>query len=201
MSETGLSKAERTKRYIIEKSAPIFNKKGYAGTSLSDLTQATGLTKGSIYGNFKNKDEVAVCAFNHNLEFIIQSLATEIDRAETYVEKLLAYTRVYRRNIKAMQAIGGCPILNTVIDADNTNDTLRALAVDTIFNWKRAITGLVRKGKAAGEIKDGTDETVVAENIICLIEGGNAMTKATGETSYIRNAINQTETIIHSITG
>jgi hypothetical protein len=98
-----------------------------------------------------------------------------------------------------MLAIGGCPILNTVIDANNTNATLRNLAVDTIVNWKRAIKGLVHKGKAAGEITNDTDESVVAENIICLIEGGNAMTKATGEESYIRNAIDQTERIIEAI--
>jgi len=59
--------------------------------------------------------------------------------------------------------------------------------------------GLVRKGKAAREIKADADEAVVAENIICLIEGGNAMTKATGEETYILNAIDQTETIIRSI--
>ena len=199
MAETGVSKAERTRQYIIEKSSPIFNKKGYAGTSLSDLTQATGLTKGSIYGNFKNKDEVAVCAFHHNLSFIIESLSREIDQSHTYVEKLLAYPRVYSRNIEAMIAIGGCPILNTVIDADNTNKTLRKLAVETIVNWKGAIMKLVRRGKAAGEIKGGTDAAAVAENIISLIEGGNAMTKATGQKSYILNAIGQTEEIIYSI--
>lgn len=199
MSDAGLSKAERTRRFIIEKSSPIFNKKGYAGTSLSDLTQATGLTKGSIYGNFKNKDEVAVCAFHYNLSFIIESLTSEIDKSRTYVEKLLVYPRVYRRNIQAMIAIGGCPILNTVIDADNTNDTLRSLAVETIVNWKCAIMKLVSKGKIAGEIEADTDEAAVAENIISLIEGGNAMTKATGEESYIHNAIDQTESIIYTI--
>ena len=199
MPETGLSKAERTKRFIIETSAPIFNKKGYAGTSLSDLTQATGLTKGSIYGNFKNKDDVAVCAFNHNLSFIIESLTAEVGRADKYIDKLLAYPRVYRQNIKAMIAIGGCPILNTVIDADNTNETLRSLAKETIDNWKGAIMKLVLRGQAAGEIKAGADPAVIAENIICLIEGGNAMTKATGEESYIRNAIRRTEKIIETI--
>jgi AcrR family transcriptional regulator len=199
VSETGLSKAERTKRFIIETSAPIFNRKGYAGTSLSDLTRATGLTKGSIYGNFKNKDDVAVCAFNHNLSFIIESLADEIGRADGYIGKLLAYPKVYRQNIKAMITIGGCPILNTVIDADNTNETLRSLAKETIDNWKGAIMKLVRRGQAAGEIKADADAAVIAENIICLIEGGNAMTKATGEESYIRNAIRRTEKIIEAI--
>jgi AcrR family transcriptional regulator len=62
-----MSKSEQTKAFIIEKTAPIFNKKGYAGTSLSDMTEATNLTKGSIYGNFANKDEVALAAFDYNL--------------------------------------------------------------------------------------------------------------------------------------
>ena len=50
------TKAEQTSEFIIQKVAPIFNKHGYYGTSMSDLTQATGLTKGAIYGNFKNKE-------------------------------------------------------------------------------------------------------------------------------------------------
>ena len=47
-----ISKSDRTKQFIVEKTAPVFNEKGYAGTSLTDLTNATRLTKGSIYGNF-----------------------------------------------------------------------------------------------------------------------------------------------------
>ena len=50
-----ISKSEKTTKYIIETVAPIFNQKGYAVASMSDLTAATGLTKGAIYGNFKNK--------------------------------------------------------------------------------------------------------------------------------------------------
>ena len=52
------TKSFETKQYILEKIAPIFNKNGYAGTSLSDVTKATGLTKGAIYGNFKDKEEI-----------------------------------------------------------------------------------------------------------------------------------------------
>ena len=51
-----MSKAKRTKWYIIEKTAEIFNKKGFSGTSLTDLTSATQLTKGSIYGNFEAEE-------------------------------------------------------------------------------------------------------------------------------------------------
>ena len=54
-----MSTAEKTRQFIIESTAEIFNKKGYAGTSLAHISEATGLTKGSIYGNFANKYEVA----------------------------------------------------------------------------------------------------------------------------------------------
>jgi len=50
-----MKKSENTRKYIIEKVAPVFNKKGFTGTYLSDMEKATGLTKGSIYGNFKDK--------------------------------------------------------------------------------------------------------------------------------------------------
>jgi AcrR family transcriptional regulator len=60
-----MSKAEKTKQFIIEKTATLFNTKGYTSTSLSDITQAT-LTKGSIYGNFENKDEVALEVYKYN---------------------------------------------------------------------------------------------------------------------------------------
>ena len=47
------TKAERTTAFIIETVAPIFSRQGYVGTSMSDLTEATGLTKGALYGNFE----------------------------------------------------------------------------------------------------------------------------------------------------
>ena len=60
------TKAERTTAFIIETVAPIFNKHGYIGTSMSDLTEATGLTKGALYGNFENKEALALAAFEYN---------------------------------------------------------------------------------------------------------------------------------------
>ncbi len=78
-----MSKAERTRQFIVEKTAPLFNAKGYAGTSLSDMTDATGLTKGSIYGNFANKDEVALAVFDHNWGRVQSLLRSEMDRRST----------------------------------------------------------------------------------------------------------------------
>jgi TetR/AcrR family transcriptional repressor of nem operon len=78
-----VSKADRTRQFIIETTANIFNKKGYAGTSLSDLTLATGLTKGSIYGNFENKEDVALAVFDYNHSKILTQVRKKMDEVLT----------------------------------------------------------------------------------------------------------------------
>ncbi|MGO4376611.1 TetR family transcriptional regulator, partial [Paenibacillus sp. MCAF20] len=58
-----MRKSDKTKLHIIMKSAELFNDKGYAGSTIQDIMDATGLTKGGIYRNFANKDEIALEAF------------------------------------------------------------------------------------------------------------------------------------------
>src|SRR4029453_13340332 len=90
-----MSNADRTREFIIQKTAPIFNTKGYAGTSLSDMTEATGLTKGSVYGNFANKEEVAGAAFDNNWKLSQRAVRSEMDKHKSSREKLLALAGVY----------------------------------------------------------------------------------------------------------
>lgn len=193
------NKAERTRQHIIEKSAPIFNKKGIAGTSLSDLTKATGLTKGSIYGNFKDKDEVAVSVFKYNVKNLTTFLSKEIDKETTCVNKLLALPKAYRKLYKRMIAYGGCPILNTAAEADDTHKILCDLTVDAINKMKMTIIELIEEGKKNKEIQKKADAEKIADITISLIEGGGLLSKVTGEKSYMMNSMDQIEDLITSI--
>ena len=104
-----MSKAERTKQLIIEKTAPIFNKKGYAGTSLTDMTDATGLTKGSVYGNFEDKDDVALAAFDYNMDKLIGQVREQQANQRSALNKLQAFITVYRNGLRTPVLTDGCP--------------------------------------------------------------------------------------------
>jgi TetR/AcrR family transcriptional regulator, transcriptional repressor for nem operon len=119
-----MTKAEITRQLIVEKTAPVFNTKGYAGTSLTDLTMATGLTKGSIYGNFTNKDEVAMAAFDYNLSLLTKGMAAAVAGCKDSIGKLLAMVDFYRSGTKTLLTRGGCPILYTAVEADDTHPGL-----------------------------------------------------------------------------
>lgn len=194
-----MNKAERTRQFIIEKTAPVFNTQGFAGTSLSDMTAATGLTKGSIYGNFADKDEVALACFEHNYKTVREAIASEMAQHSSYRDKLLVYVEVYSNPRKYPLLAGGCPVLNTTAEADDTHPRLRARAGQAIIDWKDRIARIIEAGIAAGEFKPTTNAEQNALTIVALLEGMIVISKATARPGYGKAVITSLETLIRSL--
>lgn len=193
------SKSERTKQFIVERTAPIFNEKGFAGTSLSDLTEATGLTKGSIYGNFENKDEVAIAAFDYNFDRVTNYLKEKILATDNSIERLMVYPTVYRDFLKIPFLKPGCPILNTSTEADDTHPKLRQRAASALAYWKISLENQIKRGIHRGEIKQDVDPTEVAVVLMSLIEGAVMQAKVTGKPTELRIAMKYLESLIRDI--
>jgi AcrR family transcriptional regulator len=187
--QEGLSKSERTRSYIVEKTAPLFNAKGFAGTSLSDLTEATGLTKGSIYGNFDNKDEVALAAFDYNFHKVTTYLKERILARENAIERLLVYPETYSKFLKIPFLKPGCPILNTATEADDTHPALKEKAKEALRFWKTSLENQVKRGIERGEIKRDTDPGAVSVIMMSLIEGAVMQAKVTERSAELKIAM------------
>lgn len=194
-----MTKAERTRQFIVEKTAPLFNSKGFAGTSMSDITAATGLTKGSIYGNFASKDEVALAVFDYNLQQVLQIVRTEMEACTTSREKLLVYARVYAGFLKKPFPYGGCPVLNTAVEADDTHPALKERANKALLQWKSEIAGIVREGIKRKEFLGQTEPADLAITLIALIEGGIMITKLSGKSSYLQTVMRAIEKLIDEL--
>ena len=126
------TKAERTTTFIIETVAPLFNKHGYVGTSMSDLTEATGLTKGALYGNFENKEALALSAFQYNSNLLLNKIDEVLSVEGSHLSKIFGLTKFYRNYDVFTLEMGGCPVLNVGVDAQNNNKLLAAAVRETI---------------------------------------------------------------------
>ncbi len=172
-----MTKAEQTRQFIIEKTAPLFNKKGYAGTSLSDITTATGLTKGSIYGNFKDKEEVALAVFKHNTDQLSKKTADWISEHDNAYDQLIGIFDFYRTNWIAISANGGCPMLNTAIESDDGMPIMKARVKLTFDNWSKKISKILDDGIKKEVFKPEINTSQYANLFIMMIEGGILLSK------------------------
>jgi len=187
-----MSKAEKTKQFIIEKTASLFNTKGYMSTSLSDITEATGLTKGSIYGNFDNKDEVALEVYKYNSSLLAKSMARSLgDEFPTTLDKLNAFVNFYRKNWKAVFENGGCPLMNAATEADDTFPSLKKQVTQSFEGWINKISNIIKDGQKTGEIHPDIDADQYGSLFIMLVEGGILLSKTTEDEKYLHLALDR----------
>jgi TetR/AcrR family transcriptional repressor of nem operon len=161
-------KGERTRQRIIAKAAPLFNRRGYDGCSMQDISAATGLEKGSLYSHFATKEELAVAAFDHAWAQTCSARAGNLDQASNSVDKL----KLHIENFVSKPSFpGGCPMLNTVLDADDGNSALRHRAEGAMRDWVGFLADITRAGQAKGEIRSTLNPEELAILIISLLEG------------------------------
>lgn len=184
------SKAERTTAYIIETVAPIFNRQGYVGTSLSDLTEATGLTKGAIYGNFENKERIALQAYEHNSQRLLKALEEILSPSGEPSTILLQFTAFYRDYVSFTKDMGGCPILNTGIDALYNNRGLTQAVNETIRKIEGLLAALLERGLKSGVLKLSVPPIIFARQFFTMIQGAVAMATLMQDRKYLVNTTN-----------
>jgi AcrR family transcriptional regulator len=192
-----MSKAEKTKQFIIEKTATLFNTKGYNATSLSDITQATGLTKGSIYGNFENKDQVAIEVYKYNAALLSKVMNHSLgDQYPTSTEKLHAFVTFYRKNWRSVFSNGGCPLMNAATEADDSFPALKQYVQKSFTLWTEKIAAVIVQGQKKSELKASVNADEYASLFIMLIEGGILLSKTMDDEKYLNQALDKVKDMI-----
>ncbi|UHO38099.1 TetR/AcrR family transcriptional regulator [Chryseobacterium capnotolerans] len=197
-----MSKAEKTKQFIIEKTATLFNTKGYSATSLSDITQATGLTKGSIYGNFENKDQVAIEVYKYNAGLLSKVMNHSLgDQYPTSTDKLHAFVSFYRKNWRSVFSNGGCPLMNAATEADDSFPALKQYVQKSFTLWTERIAAVIIQGQKNNELNASIDPDEYASLFIMLIEGGILLSKTMDDERFLNQALDKVKEMIdHELT-
>ncbi len=193
-----LSKSKLTSKYIIETVAPIFNKKGYAATSMSDITNATNLTKGAIYGNFENKEALAIAAFHKNVNDLLKKVAFHQEQSKSPLQKIFLITDFYRNYYDFSRELGGCPILNIGVDANNQDTVILAEVRNVINRTQHHIAKLVDWGIDIGEIKLTINSQKFAKQLYSRIQGAIFMTYTMDDTTYLQQTMDEIDSFIKS---
>jgi len=184
-----LGKAEETRQAIIEKAAIIFNKNGYQRTSMAMLCDALGLTKGAIYGHFADKDALAVEAFMHSVRHVSERVREKIQPCGGSVDRLRAFAATFLDFFEETVKMGGCPILNTAVDADDAHPQLHSEVRRVLTAWEDRLVAMVDAGRENGEIRPDADARLFAATFIALIEGGILLAKTVGDKRYMERSV------------
>ena len=182
-----MRKGEQTRQQIIRKAAPIFNQKGYDGAALSDLMRATGLEKGGIYRHFASKEELALEAFDYSWQKAVngrlegvQNRPDSVDRLKKMVDNFV--------DMRTGLVPGGCPLMNTAIEADDGNAALRTRARKALQGWISRLSRITSEGIHKHEIDPRIKPRKLSEWIIGSLEGALLISRLQKDNEPLHNA-------------
>ena len=183
-----MTKAERTRQFIIEKAAPIFNQKGIAGTSMSDIMKATKLAKGGLYGNFDSKEALCLEVYTYLTNLTHDAVTKNINEAVTAKDKLHALLNFYDNRLLAGN-MGGCPILNFGTEADDTNPLIKQKVNETINRAKNRFVKIIHDGKQNGEFTADFDGELYALKAFTMLEGAILISKVQNNLQHLHTVV------------
>ena len=169
-----LTKAEKTKQFILETAGPLYNEKGISGVHIDDVLAATKLTKGCLYGHFENKDSLTEQVVDLLLKKISDKIHLAVADKKTAKAKIFAFMDFYKDPIDTYVS-GGCPIFNTAVDADDNYPLIKQKIAGVFRAGQQELIDVLTYGINNGEFSSNLDAPVFAFKLMASIEGGIVM--------------------------
>ncbi len=177
---------EATKETILRKSGVLFNTNGYKATSISQITDATGFTKGAIYRHFESKEELERQTLAHLSGLLLEKVRERSKVETTAGAKLRAIFKFFENYITNPPLKGGCPLMNAAIEADDAHPILRKEALKILQLLRESLVIILKNGIEHKQIKAGIDKNFYATLVIATLEGGIMMSKLQGNNDDIK---------------
>ncbi|MDB9525344.1 TetR/AcrR family transcriptional regulator [Oscillatoria sp. CS-180] len=183
-----MSRAQRTKNRIVEQAAKLFNQKGIAGASMSDIMTAADIKKGGIYNHFASKEELALAAFDYLAQWANQHHIQIAGTNDESGPRLKAMAHDFVASYKDLIALGGCPLVNMTVYSNDDQSRLREKVRGAMDAWQGFIRLTVSKAVDSGEFHARTDPDEVITILISVLEGALIMARLYDDEAYMKQA-------------
>ena len=170
MKEKQPKRKRNTEQKILEAALDLFFKKGYTATSINEITESVGLTKGALYSHFKSKEELLHTLFQkyreNFLENFIKSLAEHDGDAVSKLHYTITfYARFGQENLRLIA------FLNFISHELKNNEDFEYILKNLYREQRVVISDLIRIGINQGLIKKDLDPEMTAMTFMALNDG------------------------------
>lgn len=174
----------RSKEYIKEKvldaATQVFWEKGYRGTSMNDLVEATGLNKHSMYKEFGNKDGLFLACIEHYAKETTKDIFAILQQQPLGFHNIESYFH-YIIDSASSSKYNACLLINTAIEKEVLSDEINDLTQKYLSLQEEAFYNCLEAAQRNGEIPKDKNIEMLAKYLMCFLEGINVMGK-TGPT-------------------
>jgi AcrR family transcriptional regulator len=166
------TKGDLTRQNIIEKSMQLFSVKGYFNTSIAGIVKATGLTKGGLYGHFRNKQEIWYAVYDECVRIWkgvvfqgVRDISDPLARLERVMENGL------KNYLGAGVFEGGCFLFNALVELAGQSSAMSNHVLTGFKAFSALLRQWLEEAEQQGRLRDGLNLDGIANFLVISLNG------------------------------
>ncbi|MGF6573705.1 TetR/AcrR family transcriptional repressor of nem operon [Paraburkholderia sp. GAS333] len=162
---------------VLSRAIALFSASGYSAAGISDLSQATGLTAGSLYKAYSDKEGIFAKALECYITRREAEVAAMLKAADNGRASIAALLALYARLSQGREGKLGCLLVAGVAELpqfSRVGDVVRG----QLARRRDLLVRLVVQGQDDGSITTQSAPTTVADLLLALLQGMRVLGKA-----------------------
>ncbi|WP_261568217.1 TetR/AcrR family transcriptional regulator [Frankia gtarii] len=178
-----------------------FRTTGYTATSLDDLTAATGLGRGSLYGAFGDKHALFLRALDSYRDEAIAAIRADLSTAGSPLMRLAAHVHAMAAFVIGDTAQRGCLMAKSAAELASTDPEVARRVNQFLTEAHGLLAECIDAAQRAGELAPGHDPAQQANLVLVVLRGMEAVIRCGAPPSMVRDAAEQILALLPRPTG
>ncbi|MBL7487988.1 TetR/AcrR family transcriptional regulator [Frankia sp. AgB1.9] len=166
------AKGEATRAFLLKTAGRVFAERGYAGTTMADLIEASGLTKGAFYFYFRSKADLALAVLTDQKTRWLDRITTRLAAEPRAVDQLGALLPAM---LDLIANESGAWSVTRLTRELATEPTLTNIVGEPMAEWVGMVADIVRRGQDDGDLRADLDPDDVAVVLVAAFDGLKSM--------------------------
>ena len=186
------AKGTRTRQKIIKKTLQLFCIKGYYNTSINDILEATGLTKGGLYGHFSSKEEIWYAVYDEALAIWRQVIFKDIQSNSSPLERIETLIRNDIKNKLGNDIFeGGCFFHSMLVELSGQSDKMSRHILAGFMQLAGLLCAWLEQADQQKMLKQGLNFKEIANYIIISLNGAAALYASSRDPAVLDHTVSQ----------
>jgi TetR/AcrR family transcriptional repressor of nem operon len=195
------TKGDLTRQHILEKSMQLFSVQGYFNTSIAGIVKATGLTKGGLYGHFRNKEEIWYAVYDECVRIWkgvvfqgVRDIPDPLGRIERVLENSL------KHYLGGGIFAGGCFLFNALVEFAGQSPAMSNHVLKGFKAFAALLRVWLQEAEQQGVLRDGLDLDGIATFLVISMNGAAPLYAASRDPAVWQQTLAQLQLYMKCLT-
>lgn len=187
-----------SRELLLEAATEIIRTKGYTSTTVDDLCEKAGVSKGTFFHNFSSKENLAVTAANRWSE-----VTSEFFRSAPFhqhadpLERVLGYVRFRKEILQGDLQDFTCLVGTMIQEVYNTHPEINKACYQSVFSHAESLEADITEAKNLYSPRSEWTPKSLALHTQAVLQGAFILAKSSGEVKYAAESVDHLENYIH----